>query len=189
MRCLLIWVFLLAFLNVSAQTQVRFPPLDKSPMDMSYYPANYPVSKIQPNKVMEPLIARVIYGRPQKLGRKVFEELVKKGDLWRLGANEATEIEFFRDVQLGNKKVKKGRYTLYAIEQDKSWIVILNTELDVWGAFKYDIKKDVVRVECPIALTEEITEAFSMVFEKVSEKSIHLVMAWDNQIVMLPISW
>ncbi len=189
MRGFLIFSLLLVISNVRAQTQVRFPTLDKSPMDMSYYPVNYPVSKIQPNKVLEPLVARVIYGRPQKLGRKVFEELVKKGDLWRLGANEATEIEFFREVKIGGKKIKKGRYTLYAIEKDSSWTLIVNTELDVWGAFKYNIAKDVVRVDCPITLTEDITEAFTMVFEKVSEKSIHLAMAWDNQIVMLPISW
>ena len=111
MRGFLIFSLLLVISNVRAQTQVRFPTLDKSPMDMSYYPVNYPVSKIQPNKVLEPLVARVIYGRPQKLGRKVFEELVKKGDLWRLGANEATEIEFFREVKIGGKKIKKGRYT------------------------------------------------------------------------------
>ena len=77
---------------------------------------------------------------------------------------------------------------MYAIEKDQSWTVILNTELDVWGAFKYDISKDVVRVECPIARTTEITEAFSMVFEKLNEKSVKLVMAWDDQIVSFPIS-
>jgi hypothetical protein len=171
-----------------AQSSARFPQMDKSPMDMSYYPVNYPVLKIQPNKTPEPLVARVIYSRPQKMGRKVFEELVEKGKIWRLGANEATEIEFFREVKIGNKKIKKGRYTLYAIEQENNWILILNTDLDVWGAFRYDINKDTVRVECPITKTEDITEAFSMVFEKVNEKSFRLVMAWDNQVVSLPIS-
>ncbi len=188
MKSLLVFIFSLATLYVVAQPVNRFPQLDKSPMDMSYYPVNYPVSKIQPTKTPEPLVARVIYSRPQKMGRKVFEELVKKGDLWRLGANEATEIEFFREVKIDNKKIRKGRYTLYAIEKDQSWTLILNTELDVWGAFKYDINKDVVRVECPITRTTEITEAFTMIFDKVNDKSIRLVMAWDDQIVSLPIS-
>ena len=188
MKSLLVFIFSLATLYVVAQPANRFPQLDKSPMDMSYYPVNYPVSKIQPNKTPEQLVARVIYSRPQKMGRKVFEELVKKGELWRLGANEATEIEFFREVKIDNKKIRKGRYTLYAIENDQSWTLILNTELDVWGAFKYDINKDVVRVECPIARTTEITEAFTMIFEKQNEKVIKLVMAWDDQMVSLPIS-
>ena len=177
------------FVSSFAQQVNRYPQLDKSPMDMSYYPVNYPVSKIQPNKTPEPLVARVIYSRPQKMGRKVFEELVKKGEVWRLGANEATEIEFFRDVKIDNKKITKGRYTMYAIENDQSWTVILNAELDVWGAFKYDTNKDVVRMDCPIIRNTEIIEALSMVFEKMNDKSIKLVMAWDDQVVSLPISW
>ena len=92
----------------------RIPPMDKSPMDMSYYPANYPILKIQ-DKVTEPVAARVIYSRPQKNGRTVFGELIEFGSIWRLGANEATEMELFKDARIGANKVKKGRYTLYAI--------------------------------------------------------------------------
>jgi len=80
-------------------------------MDMSYYPNGYPVLKIQ-DKITEPLIARVIYSRPQKNGRVIFGELLEYGKVWRLGANEATEIEFFKDVKNNNKKKKKGRYTM-----------------------------------------------------------------------------
>ena len=61
--------------------------------------------------------ARVIYGRPQKAGRPFFGPggLVDYGQVWRLGANEATEIEFFESVRIGGKKIAKGRYTLYAV--------------------------------------------------------------------------
>jgi len=189
MRTLLFSLFsVISICSFSQQTN-RFPQLDKSPMDMSYYPANYPILKIQPNKPLDSLVARVIYSRPQKMGRKVFEELVKKGEIWRLGANEATEIEFFRDVRISNKRIRKGRYTLYAIEQEKSWTLILNTELDVWGTFRYNNKKDVVRIDCPITKSTEITEAFTMVFEKNTEKTFSLLMAWDDQQVSLPVSW
>ncbi len=64
-------------------------------MDMSYYPVNYPILKIQ-DKVTEPLVMRVIYSRPQLNGRKIFGELQAYGQVWRLGANEATEIEFLK---------------------------------------------------------------------------------------------
>src|SRR5829696_148421 len=76
---------------------LKLPQLDKSPMDMAYYPANYPVLKIQ-DKATEPLIARIIYSRPQKSNRTVFGELVEYNQVWRMGANDATEIEFYRDV-------------------------------------------------------------------------------------------
>ena len=42
----------------------------------------------------EPLAARVVYSRPKKEGRTIFGGLVEYGQVWRLGANEATEIEF-----------------------------------------------------------------------------------------------
>src|SRR4051812_13546506 len=90
-----------------AFAQSRFPLMDKSPMDMSYYPPNYPILKIQSDKdkPLEPLVARVVYSRPQKNGRNVFGELLEYGNVWRLGANEATEIEFYKDVVIGNKIV------------------------------------------------------------------------------------
>ncbi len=79
--------------------QTALPPLDKSPMDMCYYPVDYPVLKIQ-HKADAPLIARVIYGRPQKNDRSIFGDLVPYDMIWRVGANEATEIEFYRDVKI-----------------------------------------------------------------------------------------
>src|SRR5688572_27482066 len=102
--------------------QEGLPVLDKSPMDMSYYPHNYPVLKIQ-DKTKDPLAARVIYSRPQKAGRTIFGGLVKYGEVWRIGANEATEIEFFKPVKFGGKKIAKGRYTLYAIVSESTWTI------------------------------------------------------------------
>ena len=55
-------VFQLIFFSLLAQNS-NIPPVDKSPMDMAYYPVNYPVLKIQ-DKLTEPLAARVIYSRP-----------------------------------------------------------------------------------------------------------------------------
>lgn len=186
---LLLLTFMSMAFVINAQNSIKLPPLDKSPMDMAYYPVNYPILRIQPNKVTEPLIARVVYSRPSKSGRKVFGELVEDGKIWRLGANEATEIEFYRDVKIGSKTVKKGRYTMYALESATKWTIIINKETDVWGAFKYDAGKDVVRVDCPVIKTPDITESFTVIFEKATDKSINLVMDWDDVMVKMPISW
>lgn len=154
------------------------PPVDKSPMDMSYYPANYPVLKIQ-DKITEPLAARVVYSRPQKAGRPIFGGLVKYGEVWRLGANEATEIEFFKSVRIGGKKINKGRYTLYAITTEKSWTIILNKDTDTWGSFKYDAKKDVVRATASLQKTDTVIESLSMAFEKTAD-GFNLVIGWET---------
>ena len=132
-------------------------------------------------------MARVIYSRPQKNGRLIFGDLVEYGKVWRLGANEATEIEFFRSVKIGDKKVEKGRYTLYAIPTEDNWTIILNKDNDTWGAFKYDEQKDVLRTVVPVQKLNEGVEAMAMTFEK-SDSGCNLIIAWDNIKASLPIS-
>lgn len=169
-----------------SQSAAKAPEVDKSPMDVSYYPANYPILKIQ-NKATEPLVARILYSRPQRQGRKIFGELVEYGKVWRFGANEATEIEFYKDVKIGGKKVSKGRYTLYAIVNENTWTIIINKETDTWGAFKYDSKKDVVRTDVPVQKMDDIVESMSMWLEKTPE-GISLMMTWEQVRVSLPIT-
>jgi len=185
MRKLFIIIITVALSTGSRAQTGAMPALDKSPMDMSYYPANYPVQKIQ-DKITEPLVARVIYSRPQKSGRTLFGGLVKFGEVWRMGANEATEIEFYEHVKIGSKKIPRGRYTLYALVNESSWTIILNKETDTWGSFKYDTKKDVIRVEVPVQKTDTVIESLAMMFEKTT-RGCNLIIAWDNIKVSLPV--
>ena len=186
MRKTSILVCLLVSFLFSFSQPSKLPEVDKSPMDVSYYPNNYPILKIQ-NKATEPLVARILYSRPQKQGRKIFGELVEYGKVWRLGANEATEIELYKDVKIGGKKVSKGRYTLYAIVSENVWTLILNKDTDIWGAFKYDSKKDVLRIDVPVQEIDDVVESMSMVFEK-STNGISLIIAWEQVKVTLPIT-
>lgn len=172
--------------NPSAAPKIKLPGLDKSPMDIAYYPANFPVLKIQ-DKISEPLVARVIYSRPQKESRVVFGELVEYNSVWRMGANEATEVEFFRDVRIDGKRLAKGRYTMYAIPTATQWTVIFNKDTDTWGAFKYDGKKDALRVVVPVTQLKEPVEAFTMNFSK-ADQGVELQIAWDAVMVNLPIA-
>jgi hypothetical protein len=183
---LLIAVVLSASSYSVAQTTI--PPLDKSPMDMCYYPVDYPVLKIQ-KKATSPLIARVIYGRPQKNDRSIFGDLVPYDMIWRVGANEATEIEFYRDVKIDGKKIAKGRYTLYAIPSAETWVLVLNKETDTWGAFGYDAKKDVLRTEVKVVTRPDIIDVFTISFEGKEKNKTSLMIGWDNKEVHMPISW
>lgn len=183
-----LFVFCLAIVPILLFAQLsKLPEVDKSPMDMSYFPINYPVLKIQ-NKVTDPIMIRVIYSRPQKQGRTVFGELVEYGKVWRLGANEATEIEFYKDVKIGGKKIPKGRYTLFAVPNETNWTIIINKDTDTWGAFKYDAKKDLLRTDVITQKTDEVVESLSMAFEKI-DKGANLVIAWEQVRVALPINF
>jgi len=171
----------------SNMPSVKIPPLDKSPMDMAYFPADYPMAKTQ-NKTTQPAMARVIYSRPQRDERAIFGELIQYGQVWRLGANEATEIEFFKDALIDGKKVAKGRYTLFAIPNPDKWTLIINKDTDTWGAFAYDQKKDVLRTDVEVQTLPTPVEPFSMSFTK-TNKGASLVIAWETTSVSLPIEF
>ncbi len=186
MRSFLLMLTLgLSAISLQAQT-TAIPALDKSPLDVSYFPTNYTLLKIQ-DKIPGPLEARVIYSRPQKNNRIIFGDLIEYGKVWRLGANEATEIEFFQNVKINNTQVKKGRYTLYTIPYENKWTMIINRELDTWGSFKYDLRKDLLRVDVPVEKQTESADVFSLYFDK-ANKGFTLNAVWDSVKVSLPIS-
>lgn len=171
----------------TAQAQNELPPLDKSPMDMAYCPAGYPYLvrvKGQPGK----LVARVIYSRPQKNGREIFGHLEAYGEVWRLGANEATELDLYAPVTIGGKKLAPGRYTLYAIPRPDTWTLIVNKDTDIWGDYAYKQEKDVLRTEVPVQHPASTVEALSMVFRP-ADHGADLVIAWDNVQVVLPVGF
>jgi len=184
MRPLFLALALVASIFVCAQQKPS--DLDKSPMDMSYWPANFPMLKLSGKASGEPK-ARVIYGRPQKNGRPLFGDIVQYNNIWRLGANEATEIEFFVPVKIAGKLVSKGRYTLYGIPSENSWTLILNTDNFSWGNFSYNAKKDLLRTEVPVIKTLDSTDAFTLYFEE-NNLGAGLIIMWDQVKVMLPIS-
>jgi len=166
-----------------AMAQQKVPDLDKSPMDASYFPAGYPTMKVRGQAPAEPS-ARIIYSRPQKKGRNIFGEEVKYNEVWRLGANEATEIEFFKNATFGGKKVLKGRYTLYCIPTETTWTLILSKDNYTWGSFAYKSDKDVFRIDVPVQKTTTDVEALTMFFD-----NSNLNILWDFLKVQVPVSF
>ena len=152
-----------------------FRKVDKSPLDYAYFPDHYAHDR----KEGEKAIIRVTYSRPFKNDREIFGKLVPYGKVWRTGANENTEIKFYQDVELGGKKVKAGTYSLFTIPNEKEWTIILSSDLDYWGAFKYNEKSDVVRFTAPVSTLNEPLENFSIQFEPKGANQAVMRMGWD----------
>lgn len=126
----------------------------------------------------------VAYGQPAKKGRVIFGELVPYGKVWRLGANEATEITFAKDGSFGGKPVKAGTYTLFTIPEANEWTFILNSELKQWGAYKYEeIKgKNVLEVKAKATKTSAPVEKLT-----ITVPANKLVVEWDATHVEVPV--
>lgn len=157
---------------------------DVSPMDMSYYPVDYPILKMTKGN-MPPPMARLIYSRPHLGGRRLFHDLLKYGVPWRMGANEATELQLYKDATIKDRKVKAGRYVLYCIPQIDKWDIVLNSNIDSWGLVP-DSTKDIARFEIPIHTVDRHVEYLTMQFEN-RDSSAELMMTWDNVEARLPI--
>ncbi len=132
---------------------------------------------------------KIVYSQPQKQGREVFGNLVPFGQVWRTGANEATEITITKDIQLNSQILKAGTYSIFTIPNPTGWTIIINAELGLWGSYNYNQKLDVMRFEVrsePIigATYEPFTIAID---QKTDTARVSLI--WDKTKVSFPIQF
>lgn len=159
---------------LSANSQ-GFKNVDKDPHDIAYY---------RESNVAPPLV-KVVYGRPSvENNKEAFGNKIPFGELWRTGANEATEIKLYQDTVFNDVVVKAGTYVLLTIPGENEWEVILNSNLDVWGAFQYDPKANVARVKVPVSKAEML-QTFSIAFKK-GEEHLNMVLGWGSTRVKVP---
>jgi hypothetical protein len=172
-RKLYLMLLTLAILPSLAVAQDTPPGLDSSPADIAYY---------RPGGRNSEPVARVIYGRPSKKGRTMLGGTEAYGKVWRLGANESTEIKLYKDLTFGDKTIKAGTYTMYAIPDKTEWTIIFNSKLDTWGAYSYEESKDVARVKVPAGASKSEVEAFAIWFD-----ANNMNIAWENTLVKVPV--
>ncbi|HEV7331977.1 MAG TPA: DUF2911 domain-containing protein [Flavisolibacter sp.] len=163
-----------------------YAPVDLSPMDIAYLPNDYPIKKMNGEQTGQP-VARILYSRPHRQGREIFGNIVKWGEPWRLGANEATEIRLFQPVTIQGKQIPQGQYTLYAIPHEDRWTLVFNSELYTWG-LKFNTAKDVAKFDVPVTTKDQMVEYFTIVFED-TNKGADLVLAWEAKEARLPIQF
>jgi len=176
--------------SIAAREKNPYSDTDQSPMDMSYFPVEYPLQKMNHTDSVG-LAARVIYSRPHKKNRVIFgdnpQSLCPYGKEWRLGANEATEIEFFKNVTINGRNVSRGAYIIYCIPFRDKWTIVFNSNLHAWG-LHMDTSKDLFRTDIPVMQQQPPIEDFTMVFHD-AQYGADLIMAWDNVKAILPIEF
>ncbi len=122
----------------------------------------------------------VDYSRPSVKGRKIFGELVPYGQIWRTGANSATQINFSTEVSIAGQKVPAGTYALYAIPQKSHWTLILSRDTQLWGAIGYNPSDDQLRFDAPTSKTKKKCESFEIGFNHITDNSMVASIKWEN---------
>lgn len=103
------------------------------------------------------------YGVPHARGRTVNGALAGDlGQVWRLGANEATTLRTDVDLTIGSLTVPKGAYTLAAeTSATGAWKLIVNTKTGQWG-IPYDASTELGRTPLTSKTLATPIESFTM---------------------------
>ena len=137
----------------------------------------------------EDTYVKIVYGQPYKNGREIFGGLVPFNEVWRTGANEATELTTTGELMIGGQKLSPGTYSLFTIPGRESWTIIINKELGLWGAFDYNAEMDVFREVVPASKEDQVSEVFTIMFEEVENDSTSVILRWDKTKVQIPLSF
>ena len=138
------------------------------------------------------LSVSITYSRPSVRGRLIFGTkeqgaLQPYGQYWRLGANEATQITFNKDVNFNGSQVKAGTYWVYATPQENGFEIILNTELGQWGAFEPDHALDLLKTTVPLEKAASPVEQFTISLQPI-ESGVSVVFEWSDSRWSIPIT-
>jgi len=124
----------------------------------------------------------ITYGRPYLKGREFGKDVAPYGQVWRLGADEATKLTLTSSVKVqGGPELPTGSYSLWAIPGKEKWTLVVNKAADVWGT-NYDRSQDVARFEVPVHTTAPVEE-FTITLKKKSTNSAEITFAWSTQMV------
>jgi hypothetical protein len=130
---------------------------------------------------------KIVYGQPMKNGRDIFGGLVPYGQVWRTGANEATEMTGTKDFYINGTLLKAGTYSIFTIPEKIKWTIIISKDVGLWGSYNYNEKLDVMRFETLVVDTgEESYESFTIQFDQKNDKA-DLKMMWDQTQIVIPI--
>lgn len=120
------------------------------------------------------------YNAPSVKGRPIWGALVPYDKVWRAGANKTTTFETDKDLTIEGKPLVSGKYSIFAIPNEKEWKIIFNSETGQWGIKRSgdsnrDPAKDILTVTVKPAKSASMTEQLRY---ELSDKGF--VLKWEN---------
>jgi len=119
------------------------------------------------------------YGRPAMRGREVFGGIVPWGEVWRLGANAATQLITDRDLVIGGTSVAAGTYSLWLVPTPSAWTLVVNEQHGQWGT-QYDATRDLARIPMTVTTLPEPVERFTISVNDGGDGAGTIEMEWEN---------
>ena len=146
--------------------------------------------RVSPHETISAVIdgsrVTVVYGRPYTKdhqtgeNRKIWGGLVPDGEVWRLGADEATLLITQKPLVFGQTTVPAGAYSLYMLPQaDGPAKLIINKQLGQWGT-QYDASQDLARIDLKKDALDKTADQLGMAVSKGSSGGGVLKIMWED---------
>lgn len=126
----------------------------------------------------------VAYSRPAKRSRVIFGKIVPWNEVWRTGANAATQLTTSADLVFGSTVLPAGKYTLWTLPTPSGAKLIINSETGQWGT-DYHAEKDVVRLDLTLKKLSAPVERFVIGVAPQGAGGV-FTFAWDDREYSLP---
>ncbi|HTM58624.1 MAG TPA: DUF2911 domain-containing protein [Candidatus Udaeobacter sp.] len=118
------------------------------------------------------------YGRPSKRGRTVYGGMIPWGQVWRTGANAATQFRTDHALVMGGTTVPAGFYTLWTIPSPTGWKLVINGETGQWGT-EHKAERDLYTIAMPVQTLPQPVERFTIGVESAGDGGA-LNFDWDT---------
>lgn len=108
------------------------------------------------------------YSQPSLKGRTIGKDVEPmNGQVWRMGANEATIFETSKDVTIEGKTLPAGKYSLFGVSEGKQFTLIFNKAWNIWGTnYEKNKEQDVLRVPVKIEKAKSSKEKLTYTIDK-----------------------
>ena len=118
------------------------------------------------------------YGRPAKRGRMVYGGIVPYGDVWRTGANAATQFRTDKSLDFGGTVVPAGFYTLWTLPTAAGWKLVVNSETGQWGT-AHKAEKDLFTIPMQVSALPQVVERFTITVDSTPTGGV-MNLDWDT---------
>jgi hypothetical protein len=119
----------------------------------------------------------VDYSRPLGRGRVLVGGVIQYGEVWRTGANAATQFTTSAPITLAGLKLPAGMYTLWTIPRQSGVQLVVNRQTGQWGT-SYNPAHDLGRAAMTVDSTSAPVETFTISIQPTGQRSGVLVMEW-----------
>jgi hypothetical protein len=127
----------------------------------------------------------ITYSRPVARGRELFGALVPYDQVWNPGADQATELAITRDIQVNERSLPAGKYSLWVVPRPETWTVIFSKAANVYHTPYPGEDQDALRLDVRPEQGPHM-EVLAFYFPTVEGKDSVLRLHWGR--VMVPLS-